>query len=177
MGKALDGRPRPQKQLSQPTLGASEHMEAGRLRGSQSSEGSELIHSMSLNTSSPNSATYSSDPSRDTDIGELLNNQINNTSSRGRQRKWSFLTCYFSLRWDSDLRSLQTERRPSVRPSGWVAIWPLQPGPTARGWQRKRQVNLKTHLQICILTLKLFISNINFSPNIFAEPTREHRRP
>nr|XP_033486890.1 rho guanine nucleotide exchange factor 12 isoform X2 [Epinephelus lanceolatus] len=69
VGKALDGRPRPQKQLSQPTLGASDHMEAGRLRGSQSSEGSELTHSMSLNTSSPNSATYSSDTSRDTDMG------------------------------------------------------------------------------------------------------------
>lgn len=67
--KALDGRPRPQKQLSQPTLGASEHMEAGRLRGSQSSEGSELVHSTSVNTSSPNSATYSSDTSRDTDMG------------------------------------------------------------------------------------------------------------
>ncbi|XP_029963814.1 rho guanine nucleotide exchange factor 12 isoform X1 [Salarias fasciatus] len=69
VGKALDGRPRPQKQLSQPTLGASDHMEAGRLRGSQSSEGSELTHSMSVNTSSPNSATYSSDTSRDADIG------------------------------------------------------------------------------------------------------------
>lgn len=73
MGKALDGRPRPQKQLSQPTLGASEHLETGRLRGSQSSEGSELTHSMSINTSSPNSATYSSDTSRDADMGELLN--------------------------------------------------------------------------------------------------------
>uniref|UniRef100_A0A8C9YNK4 Rho guanine nucleotide exchange factor 12 n=1 Tax=Sander lucioperca TaxID=283035 RepID=A0A8C9YNK4_SANLU len=71
---ALDGRPRPQKQLSQPTLGASDHMEAVRLRGSQSSEGSELTHSMSLNTSSPNSATYGSDTSRDTDMGELLTN-------------------------------------------------------------------------------------------------------
>ncbi|XP_031716577.1 rho guanine nucleotide exchange factor 12 isoform X1 [Anarrhichthys ocellatus] len=69
VGKALDGRPRPQKQLSQPTLGASDHMEAGRLRGSQSSEGSELVHSMSINSSSPNSATYSSDTSRDTDMG------------------------------------------------------------------------------------------------------------
>uniref|UniRef100_A0A8C2ZYR0 Rho guanine nucleotide exchange factor 12 n=1 Tax=Cyclopterus lumpus TaxID=8103 RepID=A0A8C2ZYR0_CYCLU len=58
------------KQLSQPTLGASDHMEAGRLRGSQSSEGSELMHSMSTNTTIPNSATYSSDNSRDTDMGE-----------------------------------------------------------------------------------------------------------
>ncbi|XP_034718106.1 rho guanine nucleotide exchange factor 12 isoform X3 [Etheostoma cragini] len=69
VGKALDGRPRPQKQLSQPTLGASDHMEAVRLRGSQSSEGTELTHSMSVNTSSPNSATYGSDTSRDTDMG------------------------------------------------------------------------------------------------------------
>uniref|UniRef100_A0A8C3A236 Rho guanine nucleotide exchange factor 12 n=1 Tax=Cyclopterus lumpus TaxID=8103 RepID=A0A8C3A236_CYCLU len=53
-----------------PTLGASDHMEAGRLRGSQSSEGSELMHSMSTNTTIPNSATYSSDNSRDTDMGE-----------------------------------------------------------------------------------------------------------
>lgn len=73
MGKALDGRPRPQKQLSQPSLGASEQMELGRIRGSQSSEGSELTHSMSVNSSSPNSATYSSDTSRDADMGELLN--------------------------------------------------------------------------------------------------------
>ncbi|XP_023258718.1 rho guanine nucleotide exchange factor 12 isoform X2 [Seriola lalandi dorsalis] len=72
VGKALDGRPRPQKQLSQPTLGASEHMEPGRLRGSQSSEGSELTHSMSVNSSSPNSATYSSDNSRDADTGGTL---------------------------------------------------------------------------------------------------------
>ncbi|XP_026225256.1 rho guanine nucleotide exchange factor 12 isoform X3 [Anabas testudineus] len=69
VGKALDGRPRPQKQLSQPSLGANEQMEAGRLRGSQSSEGSELTHSMSVNSSSPNSATYSSDTSRDADMG------------------------------------------------------------------------------------------------------------
>lgn len=73
VGKALEGRPRPQKQLSQPSFGAADHMEAGRLRGSQSSEGSELTHSMSVNTSSPNSATYSSDTSRDADMGELLN--------------------------------------------------------------------------------------------------------
>ncbi|XP_075892146.1 rho guanine nucleotide exchange factor 12 isoform X4 [Nelusetta ayraudi] len=68
-GKASDGRPRPQKQLSQPSLGASEHIEAGRLRGSQSSEGSELTHSTSLNTSSPSSAAYNSDSSRDADAG------------------------------------------------------------------------------------------------------------
>uniref|UniRef100_A0A8D3CE52 Rho guanine nucleotide exchange factor 12 n=1 Tax=Scophthalmus maximus TaxID=52904 RepID=A0A8D3CE52_SCOMX len=67
--RLLHIRPRPQKQLSQPSLGATEHMEPGRLRGSQSSEGSELTHSMSVNTSSPNSTTYSSDTSRDADIG------------------------------------------------------------------------------------------------------------
>lgn len=69
VSKALDGRPRPQKQLSQPTLGASEHMETGHLRGSQSSEGSELTHSMSVNASSPNSAFYGTESSRDADIG------------------------------------------------------------------------------------------------------------
>ncbi|CAL1570422.1 unnamed protein product [Knipowitschia caucasica] len=64
VGKALDGRPKPQKQLSQPTLGASEHTEGGRLRVSQSSEGSELVHSAT--TSSPGSAA--SDTSKDTDL-------------------------------------------------------------------------------------------------------------
>lgn len=71
-GKASDGRPRPQKQLSQPSLGASEHVEAARLRGSQSSEGSELTHSASLNTSSPSSVAYNSDSSRDADSGREL---------------------------------------------------------------------------------------------------------
>ncbi|XP_028428974.1 rho guanine nucleotide exchange factor 12 isoform X2 [Perca flavescens] len=69
VGKTLDGRPRPQKQLSQPSLGASDHMEAVHLKSSQSSDGSELTHSMSVNTSSPNNATYGSDTSRDTDMG------------------------------------------------------------------------------------------------------------
>ncbi|XP_058489687.1 rho guanine nucleotide exchange factor 12 isoform X2 [Solea solea] len=69
VGKALEGRPRPQKQLSQPILGTSEHTETSRLRSSQSSEGSELMHSMSVNTSSPNSTTYSSDTSREADTG------------------------------------------------------------------------------------------------------------
>ncbi|XP_068173221.1 rho guanine nucleotide exchange factor 12 isoform X2 [Antennarius striatus] len=69
VGKALDGRPRPQKQLSQPTLGASEHLEASRLRGSQSSEGSELIHATPGNTSSPNNNNHSLETCRDTEIG------------------------------------------------------------------------------------------------------------
>uniref|UniRef100_A0A4W5QPT1 Rho guanine nucleotide exchange factor 12 n=1 Tax=Hucho hucho TaxID=62062 RepID=A0A4W5QPT1_9TELE len=54
VGKAMDlNKPRPQKQLSQPCLGALEHLEAGRLRASQSSEGSELIHSSSTYCSKP----------------------------------------------------------------------------------------------------------------------------
>lgn len=69
-GKAAEGRPRPQKQLSQPSLGASEHVEAARLRGSQSSEGSELTHSTSINTSSPSTAAYNSDSSREADAGK-----------------------------------------------------------------------------------------------------------
>ncbi|XP_061734243.1 rho guanine nucleotide exchange factor 12 isoform X2 [Nerophis ophidion] len=69
VGKALDGRPKPQKQLSQPSLGASEHTDGGRLRASQSSEGSELTHQTSVTTSSPSSTTFSSDGSRDADGG------------------------------------------------------------------------------------------------------------
>lgn len=65
VGKALDGRPRPQKQLSQPSLSTSDHTEGGRLRVSQSSEGSELVHSFT--TSSPGSAA--SDSSKDADLG------------------------------------------------------------------------------------------------------------
>uniref|UniRef100_A0A3Q2CKQ0 Rho guanine nucleotide exchange factor (GEF) 12a n=1 Tax=Cyprinodon variegatus TaxID=28743 RepID=A0A3Q2CKQ0_CYPVA len=41
-GKALDNRPKPQKQLSQPTLGAVDQMDGSRLRGSQSTEGPEV---------------------------------------------------------------------------------------------------------------------------------------
>ncbi|XP_056329303.1 rho guanine nucleotide exchange factor 12 isoform X2 [Danio aesculapii] len=56
---------RPQKQMSQPALGGSELIDAGRLRGSQSSEGSDLLHSPGIITSPPFSAPYSSssDPS------------------------------------------------------------------------------------------------------------------
>lgn len=68
-GKNLENRPRPQKQLSQPTLGAVELMDNSRLRGSQSSEGPELTHSLSV--SSPSNTTHSVDASRDADIGEL----------------------------------------------------------------------------------------------------------
>ncbi|KAJ7990471.1 hypothetical protein DPEC_G00300660 [Dallia pectoralis] len=74
VGKAVDSnKTRPQKQLSQPCLGALEHLEAGRLRASQSSDGSELTHSSLINaSSSPNSATnsYASDGgSRDSESG------------------------------------------------------------------------------------------------------------
>ncbi|XP_043976514.1 rho guanine nucleotide exchange factor 12 isoform X2 [Gambusia affinis] len=65
-GKNLENRPRPQKQLSQPTLGAVELMDNSRLRGSQSSEGPELTHSLSV--SSPSNTTHSVDASRDADI-------------------------------------------------------------------------------------------------------------
>ncbi|XP_067102177.1 rho guanine nucleotide exchange factor 12 isoform X1 [Osmerus mordax] len=76
VGKALDGgRPRPQKQLSQPTLGGCDPLESSRLRGSQSSEGSEITHlsspcTSSPCTSSPGSASYwaASDCSRETEL-------------------------------------------------------------------------------------------------------------
>uniref|UniRef100_A0A1A8KZR6 Rho guanine nucleotide exchange factor (GEF) 12 n=1 Tax=Nothobranchius pienaari TaxID=704102 RepID=A0A1A8KZR6_9TELE len=67
--KALDSRPKPQKQLSQPTPVTSELMEVGPLRGSQSSDCNELNHSMSVTTSSPNINTHCTDSSRDADIG------------------------------------------------------------------------------------------------------------
>ncbi|XP_008423880.1 rho guanine nucleotide exchange factor 12 isoform X5 [Poecilia reticulata] len=65
-GKNPENRPRPQKQLSQPTLGAVELMDSSRLRGSQSSEGPELTHSLSV--SSPSNTTYSVDANRDADF-------------------------------------------------------------------------------------------------------------
>uniref|UniRef100_A0AAQ5ZSA6 Rho guanine nucleotide exchange factor (GEF) 12a n=1 Tax=Amphiprion ocellaris TaxID=80972 RepID=A0AAQ5ZSA6_AMPOC len=92
------------KQLSQPTLGASEHMETGHLRGSQSSEGSELTHSMSVNASSPNSAFYSTESSRDADIGELQDKQEKDSGGCCRE---CLLTCFLSVRWDSHLWPFQ----------------------------------------------------------------------
>ena len=66
---------RPQKQLSQPVMGVSEPLDGGRLRGSQSSEGSELTYPTGLSGSplySPPTASY--DPSaRDSDSGEHPN--------------------------------------------------------------------------------------------------------
>ena len=65
-------KPRPQKQLSQPCL---EHLEAGRLRASQSSEGSELIHSSPTNATSPTN-NNSDGGSRDSEFGATLNYHI-----------------------------------------------------------------------------------------------------
>uniref|UniRef100_A0A8C8JHR9 Rho guanine nucleotide exchange factor (GEF) 12a n=1 Tax=Oncorhynchus tshawytscha TaxID=74940 RepID=A0A8C8JHR9_ONCTS len=81
IGKAMDlNKPRPQKQLSQPCLGAVEHLEAGRLTASQSSEGSELTHSSNTNATSPTNNTtnsYASDGgSRDSEFGATLNYHI-----------------------------------------------------------------------------------------------------
>uniref|UniRef100_A0A8C7W8M8 Rho guanine nucleotide exchange factor 12 n=1 Tax=Oncorhynchus mykiss TaxID=8022 RepID=A0A8C7W8M8_ONCMY len=73
VGKAMDlNKPRPQKQLSQPCL---EHLEAGRLRASQSSEGSELIHSSPTNATSPTN-NNSDGGSRDSEFGATLNYHI-----------------------------------------------------------------------------------------------------
>uniref|UniRef100_A0A8C9T5Q7 Rho guanine nucleotide exchange factor 12 n=1 Tax=Scleropages formosus TaxID=113540 RepID=A0A8C9T5Q7_SCLFO len=53
-------RQRPQKQLSQPALNAPEHLEPGRTRGSQSSEGSDATHTPAAATSPPYSFAPSS---------------------------------------------------------------------------------------------------------------------
>ncbi|XP_017284495.1 rho guanine nucleotide exchange factor 12 isoform X1 [Kryptolebias marmoratus] len=100
-GKTQDNRPRPQKQISQPTLGTNEQMETG-LRGSQSSEGSELTHSLSVSTSSSNSIIHSFDTSRDADIGgtptsgpsKLLNDSIQSDPLGGLSCPASHLEFY-----------------------------------------------------------------------------------
>lgn len=74
VGRAMDqSKQRPQKQLSQPAMGVSEPLDGSRLRGSQSSEGSELTYPTGLAGSpiySP-SIFRDSDPSaRDSDSGE-----------------------------------------------------------------------------------------------------------
>ncbi|XP_052431962.1 rho guanine nucleotide exchange factor 12 isoform X1 [Carassius gibelio] len=71
-GRVGDIKHRPQKQMSQPTLGGLEFMEGGRFRSSQSSEGSDLLQSPSLITSPFFSASYGSpsDPlGRDPEFG------------------------------------------------------------------------------------------------------------
>lgn len=112
VSKALDGRPRPQKQLSQPTLGASEHMETGHLRGSQSSEGSELTHSMSVNASSPNSAFYSAESSRDADIGGTPTSGSSRLSDGLQPDPLDGFTSHFDL---YSLDQLQEDDRESDR--------------------------------------------------------------
>ncbi|KAL7848715.1 hypothetical protein SRHO_G00203380 [Serrasalmus rhombeus] len=72
-GRSVDGsKQRPQKQLSQPVIGMCEPVDGVRLRGSQSSEGSDLIQNTAVIAASPGSAPYSpaSDTSfRDPDCG------------------------------------------------------------------------------------------------------------
>lgn len=104
VSKALDGRPRPQKQLSQPTLGASEHTEAARLRGSQSSEGPELIHSAPGNTSSPSSAAAGSDGGRDADASKPPLRMSNRTGGEMGHSKFGLF-----LRWSCHLGRVQDE--------------------------------------------------------------------
>lgn len=73
-GRAGDNiKQRPLKQMSQPAMGGSDLIEGGRLRGSQSSEGSDLLQSPGLITSPPFNTSYSSptDPSvRDPEFSE-----------------------------------------------------------------------------------------------------------
>lgn len=73
-------KPRPQKQLSQPCLTAVEHLEAGRLTASQSSDGSELTHSSNTNATSPTNSTTNNNASdggsRDSEFGATLNYHI-----------------------------------------------------------------------------------------------------
>uniref|UniRef100_M4A352 Rho guanine nucleotide exchange factor 12 n=1 Tax=Xiphophorus maculatus TaxID=8083 RepID=M4A352_XIPMA len=66
----IEAAGKPQKQLSQPTLGAVELMDNSRLKGSQSSEGPELTHSLSV--SSPSNTTHSVDANRDADIVQQI---------------------------------------------------------------------------------------------------------
>uniref|UniRef100_A0AAR2JLG4 Rho guanine nucleotide exchange factor (GEF) 12a n=1 Tax=Pygocentrus nattereri TaxID=42514 RepID=A0AAR2JLG4_PYGNA len=58
--RSVDGsKQRPQKQLSQPVIGMCEPVDGVRLRGSQSSEGSDLIQNTAVIAASPGSAPYS----------------------------------------------------------------------------------------------------------------------
>ncbi|XP_022530904.2 rho guanine nucleotide exchange factor 12 isoform X3 [Astyanax mexicanus] len=64
-GRSVDGnKQRPQKQLSQPVMGTCDPAEGGRLRGSQSSEGSDLVQNPACSSASPCSTIYS--PASDT---------------------------------------------------------------------------------------------------------------
>ncbi|XP_027029769.2 rho guanine nucleotide exchange factor 12 isoform X2 [Tachysurus fulvidraco] len=68
VGRTMDGsKPRPQKQLSQPAMGKSDVVDIGRLRGSLSSEGSDLIHSPTVISNIPPFSPVSDTAFRDTD--------------------------------------------------------------------------------------------------------------
>lgn len=68
-GRSVDGnKQRPQKQMSQPVMGTCEPAEGARLRGSQSSEGSDLTQNPSFSAASPCSTLYS--PASDTAFRE-----------------------------------------------------------------------------------------------------------
>ncbi|KAG5268324.1 hypothetical protein AALO_G00211320 [Alosa alosa] len=73
IGRAMDqSKQRPQKQLSQPVMGVSEPLEGSRLRGSQSSEGSELTYPAGFFGSplcSPSTGGISDPTARDSDSG------------------------------------------------------------------------------------------------------------
>ncbi|XP_058269672.1 rho guanine nucleotide exchange factor 12 isoform X3 [Hemibagrus wyckioides] len=68
VGRNVDGsKPRPQKQLSQPAMGKCEVVDGGRLRGSLSSEGSDLIHSPTVISNISPYSPISEPAFRDTD--------------------------------------------------------------------------------------------------------------
>ncbi|KAL2085937.1 hypothetical protein ACEWY4_019257 [Coilia grayii] len=73
IGRAMDqSKQRPQKQLSQPVMGVSEPLDGSRLRGSQSSEGSELTYPTGLTGSplySPSTGPTADPNARDSDSG------------------------------------------------------------------------------------------------------------
>ncbi|KAM9468807.1 rho guanine nucleotide exchange factor 12 isoform 3-T3 [Clarias gariepinus] len=70
VGRSVDGsKPRPQKQLSQPGLGKCEVVDGGRfLRGSQSSEGSDLIQNSTVISNLPPYSPVSDNAFKDTDF-------------------------------------------------------------------------------------------------------------
>ncbi|KAK3560711.1 hypothetical protein QTP86_014737, partial [Hemibagrus guttatus] len=68
VGRTVDGsKPRPQKQLSQPAMGKCEVVDGGRLRGSLSSEGSDLIQSPTVISNISPYSPVSETAFRDTD--------------------------------------------------------------------------------------------------------------
>ncbi|KAI5620817.1 rho guanine nucleotide exchange factor 12 isoform X3 [Silurus asotus] len=69
-GRAVEGnKPKPLKQMSQPAMGKCEVVDGGRLRGSQSSEGPDLIQNSTVNSSIPSYSPVSDPALRDTDSG------------------------------------------------------------------------------------------------------------